>query len=700
MSDWDDLFAAASGQIDDPQQAVVFEEVKERKESKTSSPPRKKKRRRKDKKRDASASDGITTGTSREKMSSLYQQFLESRMDQIDHQISDFPHWIKLGPSLCKTQGSPFFCTWYKTDGKTCISNCTRCNLSPLYHSCHNEEDIDFLRNITLIRDMRCCCSCIFEITSSQDKWNNNHGQDNTKVKSSCLEFAKTMKRNSKSLFSSSFELSLGERDILENKFRNVKQNTEKLCSLMQKWHQHSNGKGKVLDSVDNSKHTLSGIFDLLVQVMISLDTAYYRLYYLQVAGYFPIFGSEKDGLVHIPHPTTYFGVDGFSWNVSKGQDWISKFPNKVVKSIFRKNCESSKMDAKEEKVKAILDAFTSSATASREEKEVDPLSFLYSNRYAESLLIFWSSNWINSKDTHKQIKRACEQLSSQGFYEKHETVSPSILSQWRNCCRDLLCNLYGYATLHPSTIQEIKEELDSQNSSYQIVEVGAGTGYLAYLFREHGIDINPYDIAPTLSPATNEKRDHPINEYHGSTPQFVHVKHGDDNHLEALLKQTRDYVHSTTLLLCYPPPQTNMAESMLNVFKSAGGECIIHVGEFSGLTGTVKFQKKLVEHFNLKRRFNCLNWGTDAAEVTIWMKKDARSQEKSILLPCSNCHDKESRKQCRYLRTLRYCSEECFTQHLIERSAYFALNHIPLFASMESQDFISYSDRNHFNNL
>ena len=62
-----------------------------------------------------------------------------------------------------------------------------------------------------------------------------------------------------------------------------------------------------------------------------------------------------------------------------------------------------------------------------------------------------------------------------------------------------------------------------------------------------------------------------------------------------------------------------SMADEILNAYSSAGGKVVIHVGEFSGLTGSKKFQIMLKANFELIKRFDCLHWGTDSADVTIW---------------------------------------------------------------------------------
>ena len=142
------------------------------------------------------------------------------------------------------------------------------------------------------------------------------------------------------------------------------------------------------------------------------------------------------------------------------------------------------------------------------------------------------------------------------------------------------------------------------------------------------------------------------------------------------------DCVPKMALLLCYPPPQSTMAEEVLRSYASFGGRVLVFIGEFKGLTGSPNFENILRNNYNVLRREPCPRWGNDAAEISVWVgksKDEKKEAVKSCILPCSMCHLKEAKKQCRLYRPLVYCSVECFRRGNTERNISFSLNLVPL---------------------
>jgi hypothetical protein len=828
MSDWDDLFAAAAGDTGDTVEDVSAASITNNNvdddggnndnnnNSKSSSlqPSRspstslhKKKKRKKEKQKENMKHHNTSnSNNTKRKKKDLFQIFLESRMDSINSTSNSFPKWLKLGPSLYsigkgKSKGSSssgsgkhnkhnkrnssYFCSGYKKSKSSPSSTsgndnqndnqndndngnndkCTNCSLSPLYHSSKSAYDDCFLNAFSFIRNIRCCCSCIYEImsptssmsTSTNMNTNTNTNISNTsttkmimkKKKKICFEYTKTAKIEANHLFngeglalsrssssnSNNHNVPIGEKEILQNKFKNVYQSSDLLYRAMKKWCHDDDNNDDNNNNDNNSKNrndhdklffSLYNIFDELINLIIECDAAYYRLYYLQVAGYITILGSCKEDMIHIPHPTHYFGINNLTWNVMRGKEWKRDIVEKAI-CISNIKKDSSKDSNNTNGNKSNIQQITSeqrkhilsplglmvqiddvSTESNNEDNNTDPLSFLHENRYMEGLLIFWDTKWIESNQAYAQIKSSISHQSHssskmmtnspEAFYDQHETIAPPILVQWRDSSRDLLCNLYGYATLSSSTIVQIKGVLKELTNVQSIVEMGAGTGYLACLLKNHGLDVHAFDSAPTVpTDITNSSSRQEINEYHGLTSPFYNVKKGDAKYLKYMLKQYKN-ADTNALLLCYPPPLTTMAEDMLSTFQSFGGKCVVHIGEFSGLTGSIKFQNMLKRDFVLLRRFACLLWGTDSAEVTIWLRNEARQQtlQQTLLLPCSKCHKKEALKQCRLCRSLRYCGIDCFNDHLCERSLHLALHNVPL-ASSNRQSFLSYKKARHF---
>jgi hypothetical protein len=290
-------------------------------------------------------------------------------------------------------------------------------------------------------------------------------------------------------------------------------------------------------------------------------------------------------------------------------------------------------------------------------------------------------------------------------FYEKHSTPAPKVLQNWRDCCRDLLCNLYAYATLSPTCYREVVSCLQSLDVS-NILEMGAGTGYIALQFKRMGLDVEAFDLAPTRLFSGHGSEVVNVNEYHGSSPPYYHVQpSGADGRriMNRVLGRKKGKEDKTALLLCYPPPLSSMAQDILQSFVESGGKVVIHIGEFKGLTGSKTFERMISKEFRIAYRSPCLHWGTDAATVTIWKKlssDDRQDASASVLLPCSCCGKRESRRRFRIYRPLVYCSEDCYKVHARERSVILSLFMVPWEMISELNDVDDYDHRPHLEAL
>jgi hypothetical protein len=92
------------------------------------------------------------------------------------------------------------------------------------------------------------------------------------------------------------------------------------------------------------------------------------------------------------------------------------------------------------------------------------------------------------------------------------------------------------------------------------LVEMGAGTGYWAWLVRQAGGDILAFDRYPPPDPR---------NRWHAGEKQWTEVLPGGPHRL------TRH--PGRTLFLCWPPQDEPMAEQCLQAY---GGQTLIYVGE------------------------------------------------------------------------------------------------------------------------
>ena len=82
-----------------------------------------------------------------------------------------------------------------------------------------------------------------------------------------------------------------------------------------------------------------------------------------------------------------------------------------------------------------------------------DVLSYLHRNRTVETTRLF--SKWMKSNRAKDEMLTELNKPINDHGLSRHETPAPAILSEWRDSCRDMLCNLYAYATLSSGTANE-----------------------------------------------------------------------------------------------------------------------------------------------------------------------------------------------------------------------------------------------------
>lgn len=443
--------------------------------------------------------------------------------------------------------------------------------------------------------------------------------------------------------------------------------------------------------------------FDDLVRLVIHCDGVYYRLYYLQLTNQLPICMVSSQ-LNFIPHPPAYFGLNGLTSDSTKDYAVANKFVSEIVDNVQQQNSgENNQVRL----VESILERTCGVSQIPSVEKDWalftnkdHPLSALRRYRFLETLSLFYQSGWWKSFDTQHETMKALSKTEWQQLeMDEEETPAPSILMEWRNSCRDLVCNLYAYATLSPTNLKAIEEFLEFQNITEGIVEYGAGTGYLAKVLNTNlNVGVRAYDVSPTGGASSKTDSAATVNEYHGQTPPFIPVYKGSADTFKQDLQCLSIPAENVALLLCYPPPGSPMAYDILMEFLRCGGKCFIHIGEFHGLTGSGDFQSFLVENFQCEDRQPCLSWGTDAAEVSMWTVKDCQQMlsSKRLLLPCSFCGKVEAKGRCRLLRYIVYCSEGCCRSHCPNMLLHLNMHMITLRKAKE----LYFNDKNHYSLL
>jgi hypothetical protein len=128
------------------------------------------------------------------------------------------------------------------------------------------------------------------------------------------------------------------------------------------------------------------------------------------------------------------------------------------------------------------------------------------------------------------------------------------------------------------------------------LIEIGAGTGYWAWLLAQAGADVLAYD------------RNAP------APPHWAEVREGGPEVIERWSERS--------LFLCWPPLDDSLAAGCLARYR---GEVVLHVGELGegARTGDSNFQRRLLEEFALEREVALPGWPGYADRLTVWRRKE-----------------------------------------------------------------------------
>lgn len=137
---------------------------------------------------------------------------------------------------------------------------------------------------------------------------------------------------------------------------------------------------------------------------------------------------------------------------------------------------------------------------------------------------------------------------------------------------RSRVTGRWTWAIPSPDAIQFIVDQLDGRG----VVEMGAGSGYWAWMLSQHGVDVNAYDTMPIGHEKSWYTQEHLDKGSWSGTKlkEFYPVTESD---IEALdLPENADRV----LFLCWPNYGTSFAYDAVKAFK---GDTVIFIGEGSG---------------------------------------------------------------------------------------------------------------------
>lgn len=133
----------------------------------------------------------------------------------------------------------------------------------------------------------------------------------------------------------------------------------------------------------------------------------------------------------------------------------------------------------------------------------------------------------------------------------------------------------YGFAIPTEEALEQI-----GRVSPAGVVEVGAGTGYWAYLLSRRNVDVEAFDIEPAPSAA---------NGWFAGTSPWHRVQRGDHSIVRRFPQRT--------LLIVWPTKNEVWASAAVEEYHDAGGDCVVFVGEVGGgRTGDDVFHARLGE--------------------------------------------------------------------------------------------------------
>lgn len=187
----------------------------------------------------------------------------------------------------------------------------------------------------------------------------------------------------------------------------------------------------------------------------------------------------------------------------------------------------------------------------------------------------------------HQAFYERLAKLPEDDFRARFEMAHEATRNSWRTgtllspwTVRDVLRKQYSFAV-------PCDEALDTLASLGPVVEMGAGSGYWAYLLRKRGVDVQAYDKSPGKK-----------NPYE-FTKRWTGVVHG----LPGKLKKRAD----RTLFLSWPDYNTSFASRCLEHYR---GDTVVYIGEgWGGCTGDDAFHQMLERDWTEAKEIRIPQW-------------------------------------------------------------------------------------------
>ena len=188
---------------------------------------------------------------------------------------------------------------------------------------------------------------------------------------------------------------------------------------------------------------------------------------------------------------------------------------------------------------------------------------------------------------------------------------------EWRTC----LCTYFAWAVPNEAALDAIA------SLKQPILEIGAGTGYWAWLLTQRNVDIAAYDL---------------VDSHEGEKHRFRHGLVQDGG-----VEQVSCEDHAgRALFLCWPDivgdeaaTDADRGSFGVDTLQAYKGDTFIYVGELGpsvvraakgwgdpfppgGSSSSAAFQEELHSHFMLEKRVLLPNWPPYNSHLTIWRRK------------------------------------------------------------------------------
>lgn len=231
--------------------------------------------------------------------------------------------------------------------------------------------------------------------------------------------------------------------------------------------------------------------------------------------------------------------------------------------------------------------AFTTKSGALKEESRIKKL-----DKFRKEEMLPWSGNVSILKKRNEMLhfhSLVCPPLTEKLCDSEASAIFLSFCQNvYTKSVRDFLINKYSYGTPTEKILRAIQD-------LGPIVEIGAGSGYWAWLLKTLGADVVAYDQCGNISST-------------GGT-MWAEVKGGGPKTL--LEHQDR------ALFLCWPPVN-KMASLCLDFWK---GDYLAYVGDPS-ITADNVFHHRLHDKFELVTKIYAPSWPGIMDSLTIWNRR------------------------------------------------------------------------------